>query len=135
LEIKTGEIPSYPVGYIEHLDMYSLDFEEFLWARGIQPQSIADVKEYYERKEKVPPAIHGRLMELFREYIVTGGMPPVVQEFIDTGNFTAVLKLQRDIISDYASDIAKYAQGSEKVKACACFYSIPKDYKKFHKVV
>jgi predicted AAA+ superfamily ATPase len=135
LGIKSGEVPSYPVGYIEHLDMNSLDFEEFLWAKGVRRQSIADVKEYYERKEKVPPAMHDRLMELFREYIVTGGMPRVVQEFIDTGNYAAVLKLQRDIISDYANDIAKYAQGPEKVKARACFYSIPKqlakDYKKF----
>jgi predicted AAA+ superfamily ATPase len=67
--------------------------------------------------------------------MVVGGMPRVVQEFVDTGNFNSVLKLQRDIISDYASDIAKYAEGTEKVKARSCFYSIPKqlakDYKKF----
>lgn len=135
LGIKTKEIPSYPVGYIEHVDMYSLDFEEFLWARGISGKSIADIKGYFSRKEKVPPAMHDRMMELFREYIVVGGMPRVVQEFTDTGNFNLVLKLQRDILSDYASDIAKYAEGNEKVKARSCFYSIPKqlakDYKKF----
>jgi len=135
LGIKTKEIPSYPVGYVEHLDMYSLDFEEFLWARGILMQSVADIKGYFERKEKVPPAMHDRMMELLREYIVVGGMPRVVQEFADSGNFSSVLKLQRDIISDYSSDIAKYAEGSEKVKIRSCFYSIPKqlakDYKKF----
>jgi len=135
LGIKTKEIPSYPVGYVEHLDMYSLDFEEFLWARGVSMQSIADIKGYFERKEKVPPAMHDRMMELFREYIVVGGMPRVVQEFADSGNYSSVLKLQRDIISDYSSDIAKYAEGSEKVKIRSCFYSIPKqlakDYKKF----
>ena len=135
LGIKSKEIPSYPVGHVEHLDMYSLDFEEFLWARGITVQSIADIKGYFERKEKIPPAMHDRMMELFREHIVVGGMPRVVQEFVDTGNYGSVLKLQRDIISDYASDIAKYAAGSEKVKARSCFYSIPKqlakDYKKF----
>ena len=79
--------------------------------------------------------MHDRMMELFREYIVIGGMPRVVQEFIDTANFSSVLKLQRDIINDYANDIAKYAEGTEKVKARSCFYSIPKqlakDYKKF----
>jgi len=79
--------------------------------------------------------MHDRMMELFREYIVVGGMPRVVQEFVDSGNFISVLKLQRDIISDYANDIAKYAAGSEKIKARSCFYSIPKqlakDYKKF----
>ena len=79
--------------------------------------------------------MHDRMMELFREYIVTGGMPRVVQEFTDTGDFNSVLKMQRDIISDYASDIAKYAEGAEKVKVRACFFSVPKqlakDYKKF----
>jgi predicted AAA+ superfamily ATPase len=75
------------------------------------------------------------MLELFREYIVTGGMPKVVLEFCTTGNFAAVLKIQRDILADYNNDIAKYAEGSEKVKARACFASIPKqlakDYKKF----
>ena len=135
LGIKTKEIPSYPVGHVEHLDMYSLDFEEYLWARGVSAQSILDIKGYFEKKEKVPPAMHDRMMELFREYMVVGGMPRVVKEFVDTNNFASVLKLQRDIISDYTSDIAKYAEGNEKVKARSCFYSIPKqlakDYKKF----
>jgi predicted AAA+ superfamily ATPase len=135
LGINNKEIPSYPVGYVEHLDMYSLDFEEFLWAKDISAQSILDIKSYFDKKEKVPPAMHERMMELFKEYIVVGGMPRVVQAFVDTNNFNSVLKLQRDIVSDYASDIAKYAEGSEKVKARACFYSIPKqlakDYKKF----
>ncbi|MCL2128832.1 MAG: AAA family ATPase [Treponema sp.] len=135
LGIKIKEIPSYPVGYVEHLEMHSLDFEEFLWARDVSSQSISHIKEYFEKREKVPEAMHERMMELFREYIVVGGMPRVVQEFVDTGNFKLVIKLQRDIISDYASDITKYADGTEKVKARSCFYSIPKqlakDYKKF----
>jgi predicted AAA+ superfamily ATPase len=135
LGIKNKEISSYPVGYVEYLDMYSLDFEEFLWANGVSARSIEDIRGYFERKERVPPAMHERMMGLFKEYIVAGGMPRVVQEFVETGNFGAVLKLQRDIVSDYASDIAKYAEGTEKVKARACFYSIPKqlakDYKKF----
>jgi predicted AAA+ superfamily ATPase len=115
--------------------MHSLDFEEFLWANGVSAQSVADIKGFFDRKEKVPPAMHDRMMELFREYIVVGGMPRAVQEFVDTGNFGSVLKLQRDIVSDYANDIAKYAEGAEKGKTRACFYSIPKqlakDYKKF----
>jgi len=135
LGINNKEIPSYPVGYVEHLEMHSLDFEEFLWAKDISAQSILDIKNYFDKKEKVPPAMHERMMELFKEYIVVGGMPRVVQAFVDTNNFNSVLKLQRDIVSDYASDIAKYAEGNEKVKARACFYSIPKqlakEYKKF----
>jgi predicted AAA+ superfamily ATPase len=75
------------------------------------------------------------MMELFKEYIVVGGMPAVVWEFVNTHNFAHVLRLQRDIISDYEDDIAKYAEDNQKAKAKACFRSIPKhlskDYKKF----
>jgi len=135
LGINYKEVPSYPVGYVEHLDMYSLDYEEFLWANGISPQSVADIREYFDKRETVPAAMHEKMMELFREYIVVGGMPRVVNEFVNTHNFANVLKLQKAIISDYLDDIAKYAEGTEKAKARACFLSIPKhlskDYKKF----
>jgi predicted AAA+ superfamily ATPase len=75
------------------------------------------------------------MMELFREFIVVGGMPQVVQEFCQSGNFVNVLRVQRDILAGYNNDIAKYAEGTEKEKARACFASVPrqlaKDYKKF----
>lgn len=135
LGINYKEVPSFPVGYVEHLEMNSLDFEEFLWANGITEKSISDIKEYFLKRETVPAAMHEKMMELFREYIVVGGMPRVVNEFITTHNFANVLRLQKAIISDYTDDIAKYAEGAEKAKARACFLSIPKhlskDYKKF----
>lgn len=135
LGIHYKEVPSYPVGYVDTIEMYSLDFEEFLWANGISAQSIDDIKQYYLKKEKVPTAMHERMMQLFKEYIVVGGMPRVVNEFVTTHNFANVFKIQKAIISDYTDDIAKYAEGSEKAKARACFLSIPKhlskDYKKF----
>lgn len=135
LSINYKEVESFPVGYTEQLEMYSLDFEEFLWANGIEEQSILDVKEFFDKKEVVPQAMHERMMELFKEYIVVGGMPRVVNDFVKNHNFANVLKIQKAIISDYEDDIAKYADGSEKAKARACFLSIPKhlskDYKKF----
>jgi len=135
LGINYKNVPSYPVGYVEYLEMYSLDFEEFLWANGVSEQSILDINEYFNKKEKVPFAMHERMIELFKEYIVVGGMPKVVSEFVSTHNFANVLKLQKAIITDYLDDIAKYAEGTEKAKARACFLSIPKhlskDYKKF----
>ncbi|MCL2204458.1 MAG: ATP-binding protein [Defluviitaleaceae bacterium] len=135
LGINYKDVPSYPVGYVDHLEMHSLDFEEFLWASGVTPGSVADVKAYYETKKPVPTAMHERMMQLFKEYIVVGGMPRVVNEFVSTCNFANVLKMQRSIISDYTDDIAKYADGAEKAKVRACFLSIPKhlskDYKKF----
>lgn len=135
LGINYKEVSSFPVGYTEQIEMYSLDFEEFLWANGISEQSIADIKEYFDKKEVVPIAMHEKMMNLFKEYIVIGGMPRVVDDFVQNHNFANALKIQRAIINDYEDDIAKYAEGSEKTKARACFLSIPKhlskDYKKF----
>ena len=135
LGINYNEVASFPVGYTEQIEMYSLDFEEFLWANGVTAQSILDIKEYFDKKEKVPSAMNERMMNLFKEYIVVGGMPRVVTDFVQNHNFANVLKIQKAIISDYEDDIAKYAEGTEKAKARACFLSIPKhlskDYKKF----
>jgi len=135
LGIHYKDAPSYPVGYIDTIEMYSLDFEEFLWANGILPHSIDDIRQYFVKKEKVPAAMHEKMMQLFKEYIVIGGMPRVINEFVTTHNFANAFKIQKSIISDYIDDIAKYAQGNEKAKVRACFLSIPKhlskDYKKF----
>ncbi len=135
LGINYKDVPSFPVGYVEHLEMNSLDFEEFLWANGVTEKSVADIREYYDKRESVPAAMHEKMIELFKEYIVVGGMPRVVNEFVTTHNFANVLRLQKAIVSDYSDDIAKYAIGAEKAKARACFLSIPKhlskDYKKF----
>jgi predicted AAA+ superfamily ATPase len=135
LGIHYQDVPSYPVGYVDQLEMHSLDFEEFLWANGIRAESIADIHEYFESNQPVPASMHERMMGLFKEYIVIGGMPRVVSDFVTVRNFGNALRLQKAIISDYIDDITKYAEGAEKTKARACFLSIPKhlakDYKKF----
>ena len=135
LGINYREVESFPVGYTEQIEMHSLDFEEFLWANGVTSQSILDIKEYFDKKEVVPSAMNERMMNLFKEYIVVGGMPRVVNDFVQNHNFANVLKIQKAIVSDYEDDIAKYAEGAEMAKARACFLSIPKhlskDYKKF----
>ena len=133
LGINYKEVPSFPVGYVEHLEMYSLDFEEFLWANKISENSIEDLKSYFINREMIPNAIHTKMMELFREYIIVGGMPRVVTEFINTKNFSKVLKLQRSIILDYEDDIAKYADNTGKARAKACFESIPRQLAKVYK--
>jgi len=135
LGINYHDVPSYPVGYVEYLEMNSLCFEEFLWANGVTTESIEDLRMFYVNKQIVPNAMHERMLELFKEYIVVGGMPRVVNDFITQHNFASVFRLQKAIITDYLDDIAKYAKDSEKAKARACFLSIPKhlskDYKKF----
>lgn len=135
LGINYEEVPSFPVGYVENLEMYSLDFEEFLWANGISEEGIGYLREYFDKDEEVPSSTHEKMMNMFREYIVVGGMPRVVNEYVTSHDFTRVLKIQRDIVDNYLDDIAKYAVSSEKTKARECFLSIPKqlakDYKKF----
>lgn len=135
LGINYQDVVSYPVGYVDQIEMYSLDFEEFLWANNIKADSISDIKNFYLNMEVVPKSMHSRMLELFREYIVVGGMPRVVSVFVKEHNFSQVLRMQRNIISNYLDDIAKYAENSEKIKARDCFLSIPKhlakDYKKF----
>lgn len=135
LGIRYGNVPSFPVGYVEHIAMHSLDFEEYLLARSFGEANVGRLRKYYSAVKPVPVAAHQRLMDLFREYAVIGGMPRVVQAFVDTRSFAEALRIQRGIVSDYRDDIAKYAEGAEKAKARACFDSIPRQlarsYKKF----
>ena len=126
LGIDYKRASSYPVGYVEHVKMYGLDFEEFLWSRGIRPDMIQTVKEYHDRMTAVPEAIHSRMMGYLREYIVLGGMPEVVQCYADTGDYRIADKIQRDILMGYQYDIAHYATAEEKVKAEKCFLSLGK---------
>ena len=135
LGTRYKEVPSFPVGYVDHLDMHSLDFDEFLAARGISPDQRMRLEEHYRDRQAVPGAMHDSLMRLFREYTVVGGMPAAVREFVDSSSYARVLDVQRGIVQDYLDDIAKYARDAEKAKARACFLSIPsqlaRDYKKF----
>ena len=135
LGINYKDVPSFPVGYVDYMEMSGLDLEEFMWANKIPASSIQDLKEFYTKRQPVPTAMHTRMLELLKEYIVVGGMPRVVQEYVTRHDFVRVLRLQRGILSDYEDDIAKYALGAEKTKARACFLSLPrhlaKDYKKF----
>ena len=126
LGITYNRVVSFPVGYVERLDMNSLDFEEFCWANGVDEAAIDYLKEFYISKKTVPDSIHKRMMELFKEYIVVGGMPRVVDDFVNNHNFEQVLKLQRNIIMGYKDGIVKYTSINDKSKIRDCFNSIPK---------
>lgn len=129
------EPTSLPVGYEEQITMYSLDFEEFLWAKGYNDDAIAYLKDFYISNKEVPKELNDKYLELFREFMIVGGMPEVVQTFIDTNNFQEALKIQGKILADYQDDISKHAKGQEKIKVRQCYDSIPKqlakEYKKF----
>ena len=125
------EVPeSIPVGYESEIIMYPLDFEEYLWAKGYEEKHIEQLREYFDKKEKVPDFINEKMESLFREYIVVGGMPEVVAAFVRSGDFNEAFSIQDKILSDYRNDISKHAKGEEKLKVNACYESIPKQLSK-----
>jgi predicted AAA+ superfamily ATPase len=126
---------SIPVGYERLVEMFALDFEEFLWSQGYDDLRIGYIREYYENKEKIPQAINDAFTEKFREYAIVGGMPSVINIYSETKNFALVHKEQERIIKSYKTDFKEYLSVPEKVKVENCYISIPsqlaKENKKF----
>jgi len=133
LGVNYKEVSSYPTGYEDEIEMHSLDFEEFLWACGVSEESIADIKDFMDKGTPVPTAMHNKMMGFLKEYAVIGGMPAVVNSFVQNGDFNEALRLQRSIINNYQNDIAKYAPAVDKAKAKACFLSVPRQLAKENK--
>ena len=123
---EVEEIESIPVGYEKPIMMYPLDFEEFLWAYGYGKDTISYLKSFYDTKEKVPEQINEKYLSLIREYIVVGGMPEVVADFMENKDFSRVQEIQDKVLASYADDISQHAKGSEKVKVRSCYDSIPR---------
>ena len=124
---------SIPVGYEQHIEMFPLDFEEFLWANGISQEIIALVTKSLQDRQPISPAIHQRMRQLMLEYVVVGGMPEVVNRFIATHNMSDVLEEQHSIITGYKEDMVKYAVNEDKVRLRAAFDSIPRQLSKENK--
>lgn len=127
------EPKSIPVGAETVIDMYPLDFEEFLWANGIDETIIGLLKKCLEDETPVPEALHNRMRQMILRYTVVGGMPDAVQTFVDTKQMNEVLSIQRDIIRSYEDDMVKYADKKDKSRIKECFQSIPKQLAKENK--
>ena len=91
---------SVPVGYEKIIDMYPLDFEEFLWANGISDLIISEIKKHFREESPVPEGLHVPMNDLFRKYAVVGGMPEAVNTFLQTGNINDVYDIQKNIIEE-----------------------------------
>lgn len=124
---------SIPVGYEQHIEMFPLDFEEFLWANGINQEIIGLLTKSLQERTPIPPAIHQRMRQLILEYTIVGGMPEVVNRFIATHNMSDVLEEQHSIITGYKEDMVKYAANEDKVRLRAAFDSIPRQLSKENK--
>lgn len=124
---------SVPVGSETVIDMYPLDFEEFLWANGVSEQIVNMLQGCLENETPVPEALHNRMRQLLLQYAVVGGMPDAVQTFVDTKQMDEVLSIQRDIVRSYEDDMVKYAEKKDKSNIRECFQSIPRQLAKENK--
>lgn len=126
---------SVPVGYETVIEMYPLDFEEFLWANGIGDSVIDTVKSCFEDERAVPDGIHKAMMEMLYRYVIVGGLPEVVNCLLATKNIELIHKVQRNLLAGYEEDMVKYADDADKPHIRECFESIPmqlaKENKKF----
>lgn len=133
--INYNEIESNSVGYKEDYEMYSLDFEEYLWAKGYKADLLEELYQKLLSTTPLSDSEYNVMLENFREYLVLGGMPAVVFSFITQKNYSGTLKMQKQLLLDYEEDITKYAHGLDKGKILDIYRKIPvflgKDNKKF----
>lgn len=126
LGVELRDIRSVPVGYLQELEMYPLDLEEFLCAIGISGAIIDNLRECYNRKRPVDNFIHQRLLEAVRLYLIVGGMPAAVQQYLSTNDLRRVYEEQRGIIQTYKWDISKYAH-KDKLRIEEIFDLLPSE--------
>ncbi len=127
------EVTSYPVGYERVIDLYPLDFEEFLWGIGIKKETIDILRESFNAKKTIDDYILKQISEQFKMYMLVGGMPNIVEEYIKTSSLANVLIMQRAIVENYMLDVVKFAKVNEKQKIINTFNSIPMQLSKKNK--
>jgi len=132
-EMEFAATHSVPVGYERKIKMFSLDFEEFLWAKGVWVEIIRTYEDYFQNKQPVPTIINANMFKHLAEYMVVGGMPEVVCEFINEKNFSNVHRVQQKIMDSYLDDITKHALKTERPKIKNAYLSIPRQLAKENK--
>lgn len=125
LDIELKALRSAPVGYLHELKMFPMDFEEFLIASGVPDESIEYIHSCFEQKKSVTDVVHDKIMQHFKRYLVVGGMPAAVQEYVDTGDISRVSMIQKNIIELYKLDFTKYEAVEKKLKLIAIFDQMP----------
>lgn len=122
--ISYNEIESNSVGYKEDYEMHSMDFEEFLWAKGYNDEFTVDLLSHMLDVRPLSELQMDTLMSLFRDYVIIGGMPEVVSTYVRNKNFSGTLDIQRQLLKDYEEDITKYVEGLDKAKVKAVYNHI-----------
>ncbi len=122
--INYKEIESNSVGYKDDYEMYSMDFEEFLWAKGYQDDFIEELYQHMMEVKPLSALQMDILFDLFRDYVTIGGMPEVVNTYIKNKNFSGTFAIQKQLLKDYEEDITKYVDGLDKAKVKAVYNHI-----------
>jgi len=130
---KEPGINSVPVGSEEIIEMYPLDFEEFLWAKGVNKEVIEALRRFYHEETPVPAGIHVAMKNLLNLYVAIGGLPEPINAFLKTNNMNEVSKAHKSILKEYRDDMVKYAPDKDKPHIRECFNSIPKQLAKDNK--
>lgn len=124
LGVTLSETTSIPMGSIRKVRMFPLDSEEFLYANGVNEFAVSSMRKKYERLEALEEPIHDKMMDLFRKYLLVGGMPDAVNTFLETKNIQNVRDIQSEIHSYYAADASKYDE-QRKLKIRRIYELIP----------
>ena len=124
LGVTLSETTSIPMGSIRKVRMFPLDFEEFLYANGINEIVISSVRRKFDNLETLDEPIHNRMMELFRKYLLVGGLPDAVNAYLETKNIQTVREIQNEIHDYYAADASKY-DAERKLKIRRVYDLIP----------
>ncbi len=135
LGLNYHRIESNSVGYKTDYELFSLDFEEFLWAKGYDEEFVSDLYTHMIEMKPLNELMYSTCRNLFLDYCILGGMPAVVREYVERGTFEGSLQIQRQLLADYQEDIRKYAGGMDQTRILNVFNQIPmqlaKDNKKF----
>ena len=125
LGVELKNLRSVPVGYLEEIKMFPLDFEEFLLASNVQPEVIAHLRDCFDNVRSVSDLIHNKMMEHFRRYLIVGGMPEAVKEYINSGDINKVTEIQLSIIEMYKRDFTKYEAEDKKLMIISIYDLVP----------
>ena len=133
MEQKESGINSVPVGSEDIIEMYPLDFEEFLWANGLSESVIETLRKCYREEKTIPAGIHIAMKQFLNLYVTIGGLPEPINAFLKTNNMNEVSKAYKSILKEYRDDMVKYAPDKDKPHIRECFNSIPKQLAKDNK--
>lgn len=130
LGIELENIHSFPAGYVEELKMYPMNFFEFCLALGVQDKTIGYIEDCFVKREKVDDLIHEKLIALFYNYLICGGMPEAVKTFVQNRNINSLNTIQTSLVNDYKKDFTKYEAKNKRLKIIEVFDSIPSELDK-----